>query len=46
MFEKGHPWDDGSTRGNLGSRTKAAGSSSYIVAQSQAIGDGKQFVDR
>ena len=46
VFEKGYPWDDGSTKGNLGSRSKAAGSSSYIVAKSQAIGDGSPLVDR
>lgn len=45
VFEKGYPWDDGSTKGNLGSQSKAAGSSSYIVAKSQAIGDGSQLVD-
>lgn len=48
MFEKGRrPWEDGSTEGNhLGSRARAAGSSSYIVAKSQAIGDGNPLVGR
>ena len=49
MFEKGcRPWEDGSTEVNhLGSRARAAGSSSYIVAKSsQAIGDGNPLVGR
>ena len=46
MFEKGYPFDNGSTKGILGFRSKAAGSSSYIVAKSQVIGDENPHVDR